>query len=188
MSGRAYRARPSSFFVRFHEFYLLMYRLAARLGIHFSFHYLYSFQDPWASGLRVADSDEIAVVHEDAPGGGREQVLHVRDDGKVVGMVWLSRELRMMPRVGGAPDLNGTQVCNLVIRKSMRSRGLGRRLVSEATRSVTQGDIYALIACTNIPSRRLFESCGFRIVCPIISVGVFGQMLRNRGARRYIRR
>ncbi len=188
MSGRSPLPRPPSFFARFHELYLLLYHLAAKLGVHFSFHYLYSFQDPRAPGLRVAESGRITVVREDAPGGGDEQVLHVREDGKEAGMVWLSRELHTMPRVGGTPDLNGTHVCNLSVRKEMRSRGYGRRLVSEATRSVTQGDIYALIACTNIPSRGLFESCGFRIVCPIISIGAFGVMLRNRGAKRYIRR
>jgi L-amino acid N-acyltransferase YncA len=83
-------------------------------------------------------------------------VRAVTPDGEIVGVSLLDR---LAPEVG--------YVYYVVVRSAHRGRGIGRALLDDALsifRTTGAWVVYAAVQADNVPSRRLFERRGFRLV------------------------
>ncbi len=164
----------------------LAYQGLAKIGLRLTFYYLYSLGPEHPSVQNRSRRREVICLPDPSPTSD-EAAITAYVGGERAGRVALTAMPSYIPRIKATWDAEGALIYDLMVLKEGRRQGIGRSLLTAAIEANAGTKLYAMVFVTNMPSRRLFESCGFRIEGRLFYVEVFGKAIRNAGSLRYLK-
>lgn len=164
----------------------LTYLVLARIGFRFTFYYLYSLQVEHQPVPHRPQRQDVVCL-PDPSSSADETAIAAHIGGARAGKIAFSARPSYIPRIKATWYADGALIYDLMVMKEKRGHGVGRSLISAAVEANAGTKLYAMVFATNMPSRRLFEGCGFRIESRIFYIEVLGKALRNTGSLKYLK-